>query len=82
MLERRGVDEQGIGPLPVGERPHVCEVDLLRPAQILDQRARGGDRRWVAVEPKPLEAAHAKLVEQCPPRRFPIEGPRVRQRDR
>ena len=44
MLERRRIDQQRVGALAVADRADVREVDLLRAAQIVDERAGGRDR--------------------------------------
>ena len=39
MFERRGIDEQRVGPLPERDPGHVREVDLLRVSQVVNERA-------------------------------------------
>ena len=59
-----GSIEQRVGALPVGDGAHVREVDLLRVAQVVDERAGGGDGgRW-PLEAEALEPAGAQLIEQ------------------
>ena len=70
MLQRRRIDQQRVGALAVGDRAHVREIDLLRLAQVVDERAGGGDGGRMAVEAEALEAAGAQLIEQRPPRRL------------
>ena len=50
VLQRRRIDQERVGALAVRDRAHVREVDLLRLAQVVDERARGGDGGRVAVE--------------------------------
>ncbi len=48
MLERRRIDEQGIGALPIRDRANVGEIGFLRAAQIVNQRScRAHGRRGV-----------------------------------
>ncbi len=64
VLQRRRIDQQRVGALAVGHRPHVSEVDLLSLAQVMDERSGRGDGRWMTVEPETLEASRTQLVEE------------------
>ena len=80
MLQRDRIDQQGIGALPVGDRPHVGEIDLLRAAEVLDQRPGGGDGDRMAVETETFESPGPQLIEQRPAGRLDVERPRIDRR--
>ena len=77
MLQRRRIDEQRIRALPEGNRPDVRQVDLLRAAEMVDERACGRDGGVVAVETESSEAAGAELIEQRSSRGLHVERPGV-----
>ena len=58
----------------------MCEVHLLRGAQMGDEPACGCRRRQVPIEPESGQTVRAKLVEQARARALDIEGPRGRRR--
>ena len=61
MLERGRIDQQGVGALPIGDRADVREVDFLRAAEVMHERAGRGDGGRMALESEAVEAAGAKL---------------------
>ncbi len=82
MLERRRIDQQGVGALAVRDGPDVGDVGFLRRAEIVDERARGRDRRGMSVEAEAAESGRAHLVQQRAPGRFAVERPGVDRRNR
>ena len=70
-----------VGPLPIGDGPDVREVDLLRAAQVVHERAGGRHGGGASVETEAFEAADPQLVEQRAPRRLELERPGVDGRD-
>ena len=54
----------------VRDGAHVREVDLLRVAQVVDERAGGRDGGGLSVEAEAFEAAGAQLIEQRAARRL------------
>ena len=82
VLQRRRIDEEVVGTLTEGDRSHVREIDLLRAAHVMHERAGGGHRRGMRVEAEPFEAGRAQLIEQRAARRLRVERPAVDRRDR
>ncbi len=82
VLQRDRIDQQGIGALPVGDRPHVGEIDLLCAAKVLDQRPGGGDGDRMTVETEAFESSRPQLIEQRPAGRLDVERPRIHRGDR
>ncbi len=79
VLHRRGIDQQRVGALPVADRADVSEVDHLGVAQIVDERACGGDGGRVLVESESLESTGAELIEQHATGRLGFERPAIDQ---
>jgi hypothetical protein len=52
VLERRPIDQQRIGALPIGHGANVREIDLLGRPQIVDEGARGRDSEGMPIEPE------------------------------
>ena len=77
VLERRGIDDQGVGSLAVAERADVGEVDLLRRLQVVDEGAGRRDGRRPAIEAEPFEPGDAQLIEERAPGRLGVECPAV-----
>ena len=82
MLERRRIDEQGIGALPIRDRANVGEISFLRAAEIVNQRSGGAHGPGVSIEAESFQAAGMQLFEQRAARRLAVECPRVDGRDR
>ena len=78
--ERHRIDEQAVLPLAPADGPDVGEVDLLRIAQIFDQRPGGADRGRVAVEAEGVQAAGPQLIAQRLGGAVDAEGPLVERR--
>ena len=71
-----------VGTLTVGDRADVREIDFLRLAQMVDQRAGRGSRGRMTIEAEAFEPAGAQLMQQCLARRAELERPGVDRRDR
>ncbi len=67
MLERRRIDEQRIGSLPIHDAPDVGQVDLLGSAQVMHEGAGGGDCGRALLESEPFESGGPKLIEERSP---------------
>ena len=77
VSQRDRIHEETIGAGAERDVPHVREVRLLRVAQVLHQRAGGGDGGRPVVEAEPLERLRLQLAEQGAPRRLVLERPRL-----
>src|SRR5690606_3594189 len=75
VLQGDRIDQQMAGLLPESDRTDVGEVDLLRVAQMRDERTGGGDRGRTAVEAEALQALRPQLIRQRAPRRLDVEEP-------
>ena len=82
MLERDSINQQAVGRRLVRDAAHMCEVGLLRVAQVVEQCAgrRHGER--MRVETEPFEPVRAELVDQRAAGRFVFERPRLDAGDR
>ena len=81
MLQRRRVDEQRVGALPIADRADVGEVDFLRCPEIVNEGAGRRDGRRMFVEAEAFEAAGAQLIKKSPASCLVIERPAVDGRD-
>ena len=81
VAERHRIDQQAVLPLAPADGADVGEVDLLRVAQVLDQRAGGARRGGMAVQPEGVQAAGAQLVAQRLRGAIDAERPLVERRD-
>ena len=81
VAERHRIDQQAVLPLAPADGADVGEVDLLRVAQVLDQRAGGARRGGMAVQPEGVQAAGAQLIAQRLRGAIDAERPFVERRD-
>ena len=77
MLERGRVDEQRVGARAEHNRAHVRQIEFLRVAEVMHERAGGGDGRGMMGEAEAVEPARAKLREERAVGGLGVEHPRV-----
>ena len=82
MLVGRRIDQQAVGALAIADGADVREVDLLRIAQVLDERAGGADGGRVRRRARSRAGRRLQLLEQRALRAVEAERPGVDARDR
>ena len=82
MLVGRRIDQQAVGALAIADGANVREVDFLRIAQVLHERAGGADRGVMRVEPERVQALRLHLLAERALRAVEADGPFVDARDR
>jgi len=63
MLQGRRIDDERVCPLAINDGPDVCQVSLLRRAQVVQKAAGGADGGGPPVEPESFQPGGAELIQ-------------------